>query len=327
MKSIILVIVVMGLGAFAQQSSTSLSSQQTNESSAKIQNLQKNDEKLKDIDDEITNARLRAALGSKSLWSVRTSMNYQGGTINRAFAERRPNYRSAVATNDQSFFDANIAVKRRLGDKDSLNFGSGITAFTPFHRTLDEATNSGDGRRNLTVSNPFLEYNIAYKMGDLQASTALTYVHSTNDFDVNRVKTLNTVSFDQTLIAMIGTSFSYGASLSAWKTFYRGASDFDGRGEQKLNLSAGLYPFLEYAFNDKYAYRTVFGYFEFQEFMSNKEGQSQYGRFRQLTPYQSMGIGISFSRDIWVYPNIQFVPQDIRDDRTNVGLAANINIF
>ena len=327
MKSIVLVIVTIGLAAFAQQSSTSLSSQQTNESSAKIESLKKDDEKLKDIDDEITNARLRAALGSKSLWSVRTAMNYQGGTINRAFAKRRPNYRSAVATNEQSFFDASIAVKRRLGDQDSLNFGSGITAFTPFHRTLDEATNSGDGRRNLTISNPFLEYNIAYKLGDVQATSALTYIHSTNDFDVNRVKTINTLSFDQTVIAMIGTSFSYGASFSVWKTFYRGASDFDGEGKQKLNLSAGIYPFLEYAFNDKYAYRTVFGYFEFQEFMSNQQGQSQYGRFRQLTPYQSMGIGISFSRDIWVYPNVQFVPQDLRDDRTNVGIAANINVF
>jgi len=327
LKSIILVIVTMGLGAFAQQSSTSLSSQQTNESSAKIESLKKNDEKLKDIDDEITNARLRAALGSKSLWSVRTAMNYQGGSVTRAFSEQRPNYRGAVATNVRTFFDASVAIKRRMGEKDSINFGSGVTTFTPFHRTLDEATNSGDGRRNMTVSNPFLEYNVAYKVGDLQASTALTYTHSTNDFDVNTVKTYNSVDIGQTLIATIGTSLSLGASAVVVKTFYRGSSDFDGEGNSKINLQAGLYPFLEYAFNDKYAYRTVFGYFEFQEFMSNAQGQSQYGKFRQLTPYQSMGIGISFSRDIWVYPNVQFVPQDIRDDRTNVGIAANINIF
>jgi hypothetical protein len=42
--------------------------------------------------------------------------------------------------------------------------------------------------------------------------------------------------------------------------------------------------------------------------------------------YQSAGLGISVTRDIYLYPNVQFIPEDVRSDRTNVGVSANINL-
>jgi hypothetical protein len=311
----------LGMMAHAQNSSGSSSDQSAGESTSKIQDLQKKDEQMKDIDDEITNQRLRATLGSKSKWSVRTASAYQGGSVKKPFDAERPNYRGAVATNTATFFTADIAVKRRLGDMDSLNFGTGLTLFKPFHRTLDEATNSGSGSRNATVSNPYLEYNVAYKMGNLQASTALTYVHHANKFDVDDVKSTGMFDISQTIIGEVTNKLSLGAAISISKTFYKGSSDFDGQGNAKVELDPGLYPFAEYMFNDKYSFRTVFGYFQFQEFANDK------GKFRQLTPYQSMGIGISMSRDVYIYPNIQFTPKEISSDRTNLGISANINIF
>lgn len=321
MKHLILALVAAGLAANAQQSSTSLSDQQSNQSTQKIENLQKKDEQMKDMDEEITNARMRASLGSKSKWSVRTALNYQGGAIDKAFSEERPNYRAAVATNTVSYFSGDLAIKRRLGDMDSLNFGTGLTVYRPFHRTLDEATNSGSGARNLNVSSPYLEYNIAYKAAGLQMSSSATYTHSTTDFDVNDVKTYGSADVTQMLIGEIGTSLSVGTSLTVAKTFYKGSGEIDGLGQAKENLQVGLFPFMEYAFNDRYSFRTVFGYFQFQEFETDK------GEFHQLTPYQSMGVGISLARDFYLYPNVQFTPKDIRADRTNVGLSANINLF
>lgn len=321
MKHLVLALVAAGLAANAQTTSTSSSSQQTNESSARIEVMQKKDEQMKDIDDEITNQRLRATLGSKSKWSVRTASAFQGGSIKKPVDQNRPNYRGAVATSTATYFNTDIAVKRRLGDIDSLNFGTGLLLYKPFHRTVDEATNSGSSDRNLTVSNPYLEYNLAYKLGALQASSSLTYTHSVNKFDVSEVKTTGAFDISQTFIGEVNTRLSLGAVLSIVKTLYRGSSDFDGQGNAKVNLEPAIYPFAEYAFNDKYSFRTVFGYFQFQEFMTDK------GQYQQLTPYQSMGIGISINRDFYLYPNVQFTPKDIAADRTNIGLSANINMF
>ncbi len=323
MKHLLLAFVAAGMAANAQTSSTSVSSQQTNESTLKVEDVVDKDKQMKDIDDEITNARARATLGSKSKWSVRTALAYQGGSIEKPLDEKRPNYRASVNTNTVTYFNADVAIKRRLGDMDSLNFGTGLTLFRPFHRTFDEATNSGSGKnaRNANVSSPYLEYNIAYRLMDLQAYTALTYVHSTTDYDVNTVKTTGMFDLSQTVIAEVGTGLSIGSTFSLVKTLYKGSSNFDGEGNAKVNLDAAAYPFLEYAFNDRYSFRTVFGYFSFQEFENDR------GQFRQLTPYQSMGVGISINRDFYLYPNIQFAPKDIRDDRTNVGLSANINVF
>lgn len=321
MKNLLVAFMALGLVAHAQNTSTSVSDQSSNQSTSKIQDLQKKDQQMKDIDDEITNQRLRAVLGSKSKWSVRTSSAYQGGSIKKPFDAERPNYRGAVATNTATYFTADVAVKRRLGEKDSINFGTGLTLFKPFHRTLDEATNSGSGARNMSISNPYLEYNVAYKLGNLQASTALTYVHSANKFDVDEVKSTGLVDISQTLIGEVTNNLSFGASISISKTLYRGSGDLDGQGNSKVELDPGLYPFAEYQFNDKYSFRTVFGYFQFQEFATEK------GKFRQLTPYQSMGIGISLNRDVYIYPNIQFTPKELDSDRTNLGISANINIF
>ncbi len=316
-----LLVAIMVLGSMAQAQTEAAADQTANQSSSKIENLQQKDQQMKDMDDEITNQRLRATLGSKSKWSVRTASAFQGGSIKKPLDQNRPNYRGAVATPTATYFYSDVAIKRRLGDMDSLNFGTGLTLYKPFHRTLDESTNSGKGARNLNISNPYLEYNLAYKIGNLQASTAGTYIHSVNDFDVSDVKSIGTFDITQTLIGELTSNLSFGAAISISKTLYKGSGDFDGQGNAKVNFEPAIFPFAEYTFNDTYSFRTVFGYFQFQEFANEK------GEYKQLTPYQSMGIGISVNRDVYIYPNIQIAPKDISADRTNIGLSANINIF
>jgi len=49
--------------------------------------------------------------------------------------------------------------------------------------------------------------------------------------------------------------------------------------------------------------------------------------YRKRKDSISTGIGISLGRDVFLYPNIQFIPTDIRSDRTNVAMSANVNLF
>jgi hypothetical protein len=38
-------------------------------------------------------------------------------------------------------------------------------------------------------------------------------------------------------------------------------------------------------------------------------------------------VGYSVTRDIFLYPNIQFLPNQVASDMTNVGIQATINVF
>lgn len=335
LKNIIIAMLATGLVAQAQTTSTSASgsttstTQQSGESAAKIQDLQKKDEQMKDIDQEITNNKLRAELGSKSKWSVRTAMNYQGGTIKKAFSEERPEIRAEGEEDGVVNFSADIAVKYRTSEKTSLNLGTGVSVDRLFHRTLNEATNSeveknkrnedGSARRNAGISDPYIEFNAGYKALGLQNSSAISLGFYTDSFYTDTLGRTNSLSLQHVLIQDIGNN-SLGLALAYTNYFYENSSDFTDGGGRRMAAQAYASPFYEYAFNDKYNFRTVFNWFSF----NNRAGQSEW---TQAVIQQSMGLGISITRDVFLYPNVQFIPQDIRADRTNVALSANINLF
>jgi hypothetical protein len=318
----IIAVLATGLMAQAQTSTTTATTQQSGESTAKIQSLQKKDEQMKDIDQEITNNKMRAELGSKSKWSVRTYFNYQGGTVKKAFSEERPDIRSEGDVPEAVGMSGDIAVKYRLGDRGSLNFGTGVSIDKLFHRTADEATNSNasktDGKRNASISNPYLEYNTAYKLGAIQNVSSVTYTQYTEKY-YQDAGFVNNVSLAQIGAMELGNN-TLGLAFALTFFDYEDSKEVFANGNKRTEINTYLSPFYEYSFNDKYNFRTVANWFTFNK----KRGESD---FNQAVIQQSVGLGISVTRDLFLYPNIQFIPQDIRADRTNVALSANINVF
>lgn len=329
MKTLIIAVLATALMAQAQTTSTTTTTSQTSgESSAKIESLQKKDEQMKDIDQEITNNKLRAELGSKSKWSIRTAMNYQGGTVQKAFSDERPEIRAEGEEDGVVNFSADIAIKYRTSEKTSLNVGTGVSVDKIFHRTFNEATNTdmehnkkenGAPRRNAGVSDPYIEFNGGYKAFGMQNSSAVTLGFYTDPYFSDVLGRTNSLSLTHVLIQDVGNN-SLGLALAYYNFFYDNDSDFTDAGSRRMEAQAYASPFYEYAFNDKYNFRTVFNWFSFNKRMGQNE-------WRQAVVQQSMGLGISVTRDIFLYPNIQFIPQDIRPERTNVALSANINVF
>ena len=82
-------------------------------------------------------------------------------------------------------------------------------------------------------------------------------------------------------------------------------------------------PTLEYYFNDTLSFRTLFGYFRWRHLYGDENNL----RMLRLKEYQSVGIGIVVSRDIYLYPNVQFLPREVRSDYTNFGVSAAVNVF
>src|SRR2546421_684249 len=67
-----------------------------------------------DVDDIITNHQLRAESGSKSRWSLASTLTYEGGSLETPLAEDRPNIGNSLATNPKSLLEGSLSVKMNL---------------------------------------------------------------------------------------------------------------------------------------------------------------------------------------------------------------------
>ncbi|MEN0059250.1 MAG: hypothetical protein AAGB31_10490, partial [Bdellovibrio sp.] len=262
---------------------------------------------------------------SKSQWSFKSSLGYNGGSLQRPFDTIRPNYRASATMESLSTLSGTVGVNYRISKGGNLSFGTGIKIMDPLHGDVTKdfedprANRQGAKVRRNQVSTPYLDYSQGYRALGMQMISSITYSHYTEEDSTDYYNLLGNVSLSQTVLADLGSSnWQGGVSLSYDKEIVKGS--FSVPGDMRYDYGIGLFPFAEYSFNDTFSFRTVFGYFQFAQY-------EEQGELIQLEPYQSVGIGISVTRDIYVYPNIQFTPKDIRDDRTNVAVSANLNLF
>ncbi len=301
--------------------------QNANTSTVKVSDVQKTEEKKEDIDQEITNARMRSELGSKSQFSFKSSLGYSGGSLEKPFDSIRPNYRASASIESLTALSGNVGVNYRVSKGGNLSLGTGVVVMAPLEGDIvkdfedPRESRKGKEQKRAQVSNPYLDYSHGYRAMGMQMISSATYTHYTEEDTIDYYSLLGNVSVSQTVLADFGDSkWQGGVSLSLDKDITNGGFSSSGPKDLRYDYGVGLFPFAEYSFSDTLSFRTVFGYFQFASY----EGQND---LIQLEPYQSMGIGISVTRDIYLYPNVQFTPKDVRADRTNVALSANLNLF
>jgi hypothetical protein len=146
--------------------------------------------------------------------------------------------------------------------------------------------------------------------------SAYTNAHYVGTFDVNHTA----------LYKISDTEWEVGGTIDFNYTFFdddKQLTDTLTNPESgRSDYTIGLYPYLEYAFNERYSFRTVFRFLTFDHYRS--DDPSTY--YRELYT-QSVGLGIAVTRDVYLYPNIQFAPEHLSPEHTNVGLNTTINIF
>jgi hypothetical protein len=272
-------------------------------------------------------------LGSKSRRSFKSSLAYSGGSVEKPFDAVRPNYRASATIESMTTLAGDMGLNFRITDKDNLGVGTGLTIVDPFHGDIskpvvDPRNENADSIARYQFSTPFINWTRGYRVWDIQMVSSITYGHATDSDSLKLTKTFGTTTFSQTIQKNLGTSgWNTGASISVSKYFYSGDVDdpamlkrMAAGAYKRSDVGAGIFPFLQYQFNDTYSFRTIFGYFQFMKYEVDEEPI-------QMEPYQSVGVGISITRDIYIYPNVQFTPKDMRADRTNVALSTNINLF
>jgi hypothetical protein len=265
----------------------------------------------KDIDDEITNARLRATTGKKRRWSFWSQTIYNGAAITSPFSSSRPQLNSQNNA-DPTNVSSQVSAKYRLTEHDSLLAGIGLQ-YTPAHTDLQ-----GDHGAQLTASTPYIDYNRAFAFAGIQnvIDASLSFYTLSQDLDQNLF--LSWAVQDQSMYEFGGFAkhASLGFAASLGKDVYKG----DGPQGGYINLQAAFEPIFEYAITDAVSFRTVYRWW-----IMNNIGNSN-NVWQRALQSESIGIGWAITRDIYIYPNLQWAWGHMTWDTTTTGLQLNINL-
>jgi len=281
------------------------------------------EKKTDKADELITNRRFRASNGSLSKFSFNTSITYNGGSIDKPFAADRPNISNAGDTTSIAGMSGTINGSYRINTLNRINAGAGMQMLAPFNDSIDTKDSRAqkefdDNRGDLDVSNPYVSYTHMNKFFGVQTimSAGVTQYTASNlrDFGYQNSADLSV----NTMYNFGGSAFSIGA-LAVYSKYFFDDNDESLQAAQN-DVVWGFLPQAEYVINDTFNLRTIVRSNWYQNSKADQE-------FSQRPITQSVGLGISVNRDIFLYPNLQFVVEDLQASNTNIGLSANINMF
>ncbi len=313
-------LIFSGPFAFAEDSQTV----NTNTTKAP-ENIKASGQQGEQVDDLITNNNLRAYSGSTSRWSIASAFNYNGGTVKTPLSQDRPNIADASGTTTKADLDGSISVKYNLDVKNSLMAGVGVRWIAPLEK---------NGPRDYTgtttdAMNPYLQYQYLYKWSGIQSVLQLSGMKWTQS-DQTALGYDYQIGVDQENVYEIGTTgLSVGASISGqYQGFNKsGSYTSDSVSINDLKTVQSVYvftvsPYLEYQLTDKVNFRTLISLWAYEHYASDNAGVFVHDKV-----YQSVGVGFAVTRDIFLYPNVQFLPDQMEASLTNVALSATINLF
>ncbi len=282
----------------------------------------------KNVDDLLTNNRLRAISGSVSRWSIASQLNYNGGSVLDPLSQDRPNIAAASATTIKSGMEGSVSVKYGLSSQNSLLAGIGTRWIAPFQ----SGTVTHYKGTTFDIMNPYLTFQHVYRWSGIQSILQFMGMQWTQS-DQTALGYSRLISVSQENLYAIGkTGLSLGIYGFLQYQFFNKSGSYGNPSDQNYiadlasvqsQYAFGISPYLEYQISKALNFRTVVGLLTYEHYASY---ESPF-RFFHNTVYQSMGLGIAIARDVFLYPNIQFLPGHLTAALTNVGLSATINFF
>jgi hypothetical protein len=278
------------------------------------------------VDDLITNNNLRAYSGSVSRWSIASQFNYNGGTISSPLSQDRPDISGASGTTTKSDLDGSISAKFNINAKNSLLAGFGVRWIAP----LSGGPSNYDGS-TYDAMNPYITYQYIYKWFGIQSVLQTQFMQWTQS-DQTALGYGQQINIDQENMYDIGkTNISVGASVAVQYQWFNKTGSYGDPNSDNYVADLGtvqsqylftIAPEIEYQLTEKVNLRTLISLWTYEHYVSAPNFS-----FVHDTIYQSIGVGYSVTRDIFLYPNIQFLPGQLEASETNIGLTATVNLF
>lgn len=277
-----------------------------------------------DLDQEITNPKLRAESGSKSRFSGSVSMIFKGGALSRPFGADRPNLAGLPENQVDTSLDAGLKMRYRSNKHNSFTMGVGLGIRTPLQGDVNSRTNQ------VNIGDPILGYNLTWAGWGVQNSANLYGSYGTSKESV-RMDQFASLAADYNAVKSFGR-LQVGLTSSVYQNFYENKpgenpetrnAEGSARLDSRTSLAIAVNPNAEYMLTDRIALRTSMGLFRWQHLYGDPNNWS----LIRTKQYMSLGVGWAVTRDVYLYPNVQFLARDIRSDYTNVGLNATLNVF
>lgn len=281
-------------------------------------------DEAKNADDIIHNDKLRAETGSTSTWSVATSLVYNGSRVSRPFADLRPNLSEANGVTDVASIDGGINIKYNINARDSIFVGETVRWITPLS-SLDRVPSDYRGQK-FDSYNPMINYQRIYKLGQADSYFQIGPTIYTQS-DYSSIGYLWNMWLYNANAYQIGRSrYTVGLETNVINSWFRkpqaypefGMSVHDTK-ERSTDWLLSATPYLEVEIADSLSFRTACMWFSVEHTLLNKWVIDR--------AIQSVGFGFSVTRDIYINPEIQFVPDQLRLKDTAFALISNINIF
>lgn len=276
----------------------------------------------------VENPTLKTLSGALSDWSLYSSYSYKGGSLEKINSAERPNVRNKEAKPYLAEFTGNLGLKYRLTKQDNLSIQIGIHSTTPFHSNLetDNSQNQSDydkyGQKT-SGDDPTISYFRTYYIGDLQNISFFKYAYVTRDSyreygGRSIFQYSHAGAYRINKAAYIAGSLNYENYAYDKDTIEYFGRDYNIRESQpehkyRANLSAEFYLSRKIAIR---AITDLFSYTRYRDQINPEEDKRQ----------QTLATTYFFNRDISIAPSVKFLLEDLRADRTNLGLNLNVNL-
>ena len=317
MRFLLLMSLLLSHPVFAQNSSSSInlgSTKSTDADQPASTSLQlKNILGEKQIADPnvITDQKLKADEGSRSLYSVKFNLGYAGPGITDLGNKDQPNPDHVVNTM-QTKLSGNIGARYRIDGISAVNAGTGITAIHPLH-----------GWDRTDVSTPYLSYDRSSRINEFQLRQTISGAYVTTPEYVKEGEVVSTY-YDLDLVRQLGDSrFSLGLESQFNYFFY--SHNYDENNKSDWGGAQTYYAFLpnlKYRVNDRLNLNTYF-----VQMFYNHRGVSDLSMIDRRTLTQRIGIGYSFAKDVYLSPYITYFPSKANTDTTTFNLSAVFSIL
>lgn len=257
---------------------------------------------------EITDAKIKADSGSLSKYSMKFNLSYYGPTMGDLSAKDQPNPDGTVGTYETSLGGA-IGFRYRFDPKSSLSFGTGLKAIHPLH-----------GAERIDVQTPYLSYDSAFRIGDVQmrSSPGLSVTTIPNYLDVGQVGSL---SYDLSSIYNIlnsrwGIGLDGNLSLFLYNRSYQLSDKKASRG------AVQLYPTLKYNVSERTSIATSTAL----TWLSPRDHSNETVLLNK-TVTQRLGVGHAFTRDVYLFPYLTILPTKMAWDTTTLNLSTTFSLL
>lgn len=257
---------------------------------------------------EITDEKLKADAGSLTQFSLRANLAYYGPSPSNLGALYQPNPDGLVTANTTAI-SGTMGSRFRLDSSTSFSLYVGVSDLFAFHPN-----------QKLDANSPTLSFDKTFKLGGFQFLSSPSVQLVTQQV-YRRAGEREGLGYNLNFVYRIGkTGVSAGSENSiGYYLFGRDYLASDGK-VRRMNLS--LAPFVKYNFNDRLSLNTYVGLTYY-----NLRQNSSITNLNNKVVTEKLGVGYAISRDVFVFPYLQFFPSDLTVSETTMNISTSFSVL